>query len=43
MTQIIIKYLLTMAALILLKNDGLENTENDNQLERTTFSPSMQQ
>ena len=32
-----------MAALILLKNDGLENTENDNQLERTTFSPSMQQ
>ena len=32
-----------MAALILMKNNGLENTENDNQLERTIFSPSMQQ
>lgn len=43
MTQIIIKYLLTMAALILMKNNGLENSENDNQLERTIFSSSMQQ
>ena len=32
-----------MAALILLKNNGLKNTGNDNQLERTIFSPSMQQ
>ena len=34
MTQIIIKYLLTMAALILVKNNGLENTGYNNQPER---------
>ena len=32
-----------MVAPILMKNNGLENTENDNQLERTIFSSSMQQ